>query len=113
MPPVSTGTPLPQRHRTLFVTPGKLRLSVELECGGWSTFTPPRHAAHAARCGLFLLRRSYPNAVLPCLKHDISRLGAWLAHILWARELDDSVRDALSNKTPNLFLSCCPRFGLS
>jgi hypothetical protein len=25
----------------------------------WSTFTPPRHAAHAARCGLFLLRRSY------------------------------------------------------
>jgi hypothetical protein len=25
----------------------------------WSTFTPPRHAANAARCGLFLLRRSY------------------------------------------------------
>jgi hypothetical protein len=25
----------------------------------WSTFTPPRHAAGAARCNLFLLRRSY------------------------------------------------------
>jgi hypothetical protein len=25
----------------------------------WSTFTPPRHAAGAARCDLFLLRRSY------------------------------------------------------
>ena len=25
----------------------------------WSTFTPPRHAATAPRCGLFSLRRSY------------------------------------------------------
>ena len=26
----------------------------------WSTFTPPQSATHAALCGLFLLRRSYP-----------------------------------------------------
>ena len=30
----------------------------------WSTFTPPRHAANAARCGLFSLRRSYESAAL-------------------------------------------------
>jgi len=30
---------------------------VKLQSGGWSTFTPPRHAANAASRGLFLLRR--------------------------------------------------------
>src|SRR5947207_12590928 len=33
-------------------------------------FSPPRHAANAARCGLFLIRRSYPLAagVFPHLR---------------------------------------------
>jgi len=32
---------------------------------GWSTFTPPHHAANAALCGLFLLRRVHCTVCLP------------------------------------------------
>src|SRR5665213_4209985 len=31
----------------------------EIHSRRWSTFTPPQSPAHAALCGLFLLRRSY------------------------------------------------------
>ena len=53
----------PQRRRTLFVTPSKASHVRGTRMWRWSTFTPPRHAAYAAQCGLFLLRRSYPEAV--------------------------------------------------
>ena len=58
---------VPQNTR-LSTAPNLTRhpLNAPVVCGTkmrrWSTFTPPRHAAIAARCGLFLLRRSYqPN----------------------------------------------------
>ncbi len=51
----------PGRQRTCFVTPRALMVC-ETRMWRWTTFTPPRHAANAARRGLFLLRRVHrPN----------------------------------------------------
>src|SRR5271155_3215672 len=59
MPPVSHGnTPLSMAPN-LVRHPLKPSVVRGTRMRRWSTFTPPRHAAGAARCGLFLLRRSY------------------------------------------------------
>src|SRR5271155_2765789 len=59
MPPVSHGnTPLSMAPN-LVRHPLKASVVRETRMRRWSTFTPPRHAANAARCGLFSLRRSY------------------------------------------------------
>src|SRR5271168_337336 len=59
MPPVSHGnTPLSMAPN-LVRHPLKASVVRGTRMRRGSTFTPPRHAANAARCGLFLLRRSY------------------------------------------------------
>ncbi len=57
VPPVSHRKHAPFRPRTCLGTPMKTCLPVKLQSGGWSTFTPPLHAANAALRGLFMLRR--------------------------------------------------------
>src|SRR6201997_3253770 len=59
MPPVSHGNTHFSMAPNLVRHPLKASLVRGTRMGRWSTFTPPRHAANAARCGLFSLRRSY------------------------------------------------------
>ena len=63
--------------------PWSFRCPWNLECGGWSTFTPPLHTAHAARCGLFLPRRSYQTQAIRLELRGLAEIGLeriWPSH---------------------------------
>jgi len=88
MPPVSHRKHVHYRRRTCLGTPKRTCLSVKLQSGGWSTFTPPRHAANAASRGLFLLRRvqlasasrksTFPTRALEVIGHLQQSTGGYL-----------------------------------
>src|SRR5271156_2656308 len=89
MPPVSHGnTPLSMAPN-LVRHPLKASVVRGTRMRRWSTFTPPRHAANAARCGLFSLRRSYivqpPAHHLPKLQFSIDG-GKHSLNPIWLSE---------------------------
>ena len=92
-------------RRTCSVTPRALMVC-ETRMWRWTTFTPPHHAANAARCGLFLLRRVHFRD--ECLNVHWFETLAEAKQLIeaWRQEYNDSrSHRALEDRTPSEFAS--------
>jgi hypothetical protein len=87
--PPSSSLRIPKKQRPLHAPnhtrhPDNSALSVKSQSGGWTTFTPPHHAATATQRGLFLIRRvqsSSPEEIRNLFRNVLVNMGAvwaWL-----------------------------------